>query len=125
MYTDEVQDSVIPPGSVRISEMHRLPSASYGRYLEIYCHGPGVANLRGLRVTGNLGSFTIATPYRLLPGERLLLQEHGDRSYNGGQPFGHCWPYNAFSLGSLYDTIRLSWNTAVSDSLSYNRNLPG
>ena len=125
VYTDEVQDSSSPPGSVRISELHRLPTATYGRYLEIYCHGPGVVNLRGLRISGNLGSFTVATPYRLLPGDRMLFQEHGARSYNGSQPLGHCWPYSAFSLGSLYDTLRLSWNTTIQDSLSYNRNLPG
>lgn len=125
VYTDEVQSSAIQPGSLRISELHRSPSSTYGRYLEVYCQGPSPVNLRGLRISGNLGSFTVATPYRLLPGDRMLFQEHGDRSANGSQPLGHCWPYRAFSLGSLYDTLRLSWNTSVVDILSYNRNLAG
>lgn len=125
VYTDEVKPTPVVPGSLRISELHRSPTATHGAYLEVYCHGPGPVNLRGLRVSGNLGSFTVATPYRLLPGDRILFQEHGDRSVNGGQPLGHCWPYRALSLGSLFDTLSLTLNSTVVDRLSYNRNLAG
>ena len=36
----------------------------------------------------HLGAFYLATPYRMLPGDTLLLSEHGDPARNGGLPSG-------------------------------------
>ena len=125
IYTDEVASPPPAANSLRISEIHRSPTTTYGRYLEVYCDGPQPVNLRGLRVSSNLGSFTISTPYRLLPGDLILFQEHGDRNANGGQPLGHCWPYQAYSIGQQSDTLRLTWNASTIDSLTFNGNLAG
>lgn len=125
VYTDEVPSSAVSAGALRISELHRNPTASQGTYLEIYCKGPEAVNLRGLQVSCNSGSFTISTPYRLLPGDYLLLQQQGDPALNRGLPAAHCWPYQAFSPGVTADTITLRLGFTVLDQLSYSGNLAG
>jgi competence protein ComEC len=124
IYTDEVAATPVPAGTLRISELHRNPRNSEGEYLEIYCQGPGPVNLRGLVVSGNLGSFTLRTPYRLLPGEYLLFDMQGDRARNGGLPLAHCLPYGAITFGNSFDTLTLTLNGIEQDRLSFN-SLPG
>jgi len=125
LYTDEVTSQAPGPGALLFSEVHRRPTASAGAYLEVQAAGASPINLRGLSVSGNLGSFTVAAPYRLLPGERLLFVEHGDAATNGGLPFGHTWPFKAFRLGTVYDTLALGHATQRVDTLSYTSGFAG
>ena len=125
IYTDEVAATRVPAGTVQVSEIHRQPKKSDGEYLELYCQGPHPVNLRGLVVSGNLGSFTVGMPYRLLPGDTMLLYMHGDAAKNGGIPLAHCLPYRAITFGNIYDTIRLTLNGVVQDTLSFSGSFAG
>ncbi|MFQ5506814.1 MAG: MBL fold metallo-hydrolase, partial [Planctomycetota bacterium] len=125
LYTDDVRVTPSAPGSLLISELHRLPSNTKGAYLELHCKGPMPVNLRGLKISGNLGSFTLAPAYRLLPGDRFLTQAHGDPATNGGIPFGHTWPYAALKLGTSFDTLALDAGTTRLDSLAYKSGFSG
>jgi hypothetical protein len=108
-----------------LAELHRDPARPLGEYLELQNRSGSPLNLRGLRVSGNLGAFTVDAPYRLLPGARLLLFAHGDPTNNGGLPFGHCWPYRGLALGNGYDTLRLTHGGRTVDALSYTTGFAG
>ncbi len=125
-FTDEVRGYAPRKGELAISEIQRSSSLAYGEFLEVTSVAPGPLNLNGLTISSGGGTFTLATTYRLLPGESLIFFRHGDPSRNGGLPLGHCWPYKAFSLGDASDTVTLSLGASgVIDRVSYGSGFPG
>ena len=125
LYTDEVAGQKPGPGSLVWSEVQRQPTVSRGAYVELQAVGASPINLRGLTVSGKQGSFTITAPYRMLPGDRLLLVEHGDRARNGGLPFAHTWPFNSMRLGTTFDTLALDHSSRRIDTLAYSSGFAG
>ncbi|MCA8968194.1 MAG: MBL fold metallo-hydrolase [Planctomycetes bacterium] len=127
IYTDESVPfaSKPSPGELVISELMRAPTASRGQYLEFSNRSPRALCLDGVKIEGNLGFATLATPYRLMPGEAFTVVVNGITSKNGGITWGHALPYKSFSLGSAYDTLRLSVGTTTLDTLSYSTGFPG
>ena len=123
-YTDGFVARAPTPGELVISEVHRNPSTSLGEFVEIYHRGAHPVSLEGLTLRGNLGSLTVSTPYRLLPGGRFVLYPNGIPSRNGNLPLGHCWPYRAFTIGNSFDTLRIS-KTATIDELRYTSSFVG
>ena len=123
-YTDGYLARAPLPGDLVISEVHRNPSTSLGEYIEIYHRGVHPVSLSGLTLRGNLGSLSVATPYRLLPGQRFVLYPNGIPTRNGGLPLGHCWPYRAMTIGNSFDTLRIE-RSATIDQLTYSSSFAG
>jgi hypothetical protein len=105
--------------------VQRNPSNKDGKYLELTYVGKEPASLEGLELRANKGFFRVASPYRLLPGQRLVLMDHGDPGRNGGLPLGHAWPYKAMSLGASSDRIRIGFSGRTLETLSYTSSFAG
>jgi beta-lactamase superfamily II metal-dependent hydrolase len=125
LYTDEARVHRPIAGELVLSEVQRNPSKKDGKYLELTYVGKEPASLEGLELRGNKGFFRVASPYRLLPGQSLLLMDHGDPGRNGGLPLGHAWPYKAMSLGASSDRIRIGFVGRTLESLSYSSSFAG
>ncbi len=125
LFTDEVKAHRPLAGELVLSELQRNPRNKDGKYLELSYVGKEPASLEGLEVRAGKGFFRVASPYRLLPGQRLVLMDHGDPGRNGGLPLGHAWPYKAMSLGGSSDRIRIGFSGRTLESLSYNSSFPG
>jgi len=125
LYTDEASGNRPGPGDLVISELHRTPSTSSGEFIEVFNRSGGPLNLDGLIITSGSGSFTVTAPYRILPGQRLLLAQDGDSTSNGGIPFSHTWPSGAFALNNTKDSLSLRNNAGSIETLSYSTGFPG
>lgn len=129
VYVDEYAGATPQPGELVISELMRDASTSKGKYLELRNVSGRPLSLKGLRVDGNLGSVTIATPYRLLPGGFFTLAVNGMPSRNGGIPWCHALPFRALDFGRSFDRLRVSVSGRTIDALSYSSSgsgqLPG
>ena len=125
LYTDEVTAPVLSAGDLIVSEFHRDPTITLGAFVEIFNRGRSPANLRGLSVKAQAGAFTLATPYRLLPGQRLLFVPHGDPAKNGGLGLAHAWPNTALALGKQKDDLRLALGATIIDRIAYGSGFAG
>lgn len=125
LYVDEHPGRSPRSGELVFSEIQRQSLAVEGEYVEVFNRAGSPVNLEGLTITGKSGSFKVAVPYRLAPGQSFVFFRHGDIARNGGLPFGHCWPYKALSLGDSADALKLSLGSVQLDSLSYGSSLAG
>ena len=127
-YCDEVVTPTLAAGSVRISEVHRNPNIvpdTNGEYVEVQNIGSKPVGLRGLRLSDNAATVTIASNFMLVPGRPMLFQVDGAPSRNGGQPLGATLPFASLSLGDTTDNVTLQQNTTTIDSVSYTTGFPG
>lgn len=127
-FCDEAPTPALAAGDVRISEVHRDPSIvpdTNGEYVEVVNIGARPLGLRGLRISDNASTITLASNLMLVPGRALLLQVDGAPSRNGGQPLGLSLPFATVALSNSADTVTLQHNTTTIDSLAYASSFPG
>ncbi|MBX3463353.1 MAG: lamin tail domain-containing protein [Planctomycetes bacterium] len=127
-YCDEVVLPVLAAGDVRISEIHRNPDLvpdTNGEYVEVVNIGPRPVALRGLQLSDNAGTVTIASNFALVPGRPMLFQVDGAPSRNGGLPLGAVLPFGAIVLADTTDNVTLRQNGVVVDSVAYSTGFPG
>ncbi len=127
-WTDEVAPSALLPGEVRISEVHRNPALvpdTNGEYVELTNTGGRPLALRGMRLSGNSGTVTIASNLMLVPGRPALVQVDGDAGRNGGLPMGLVLPYQAIALGDTTDSLAIQVGSATIDSVTWSAGFPG
>ena len=127
-YCDEVLPEPIAPGDLRISEVHRNPSAvsdTNGEYVEVVNVGNQPVALAGLSLSDNNGSVVLASNYMLVPGRPMLFQVDGNPNRNGGQPLGVALPYSSLAFANTNDAVVLQQGGAGIDSLSYTSGFPG
>jgi beta-lactamase superfamily II metal-dependent hydrolase len=120
-YVDEVADATPAAGDVRISELHRQPSASpqNGEWLELQNVAAAPVSLRNVSIQSRTGAFTIVTNLMLLPGRPVVLGRDGWAARNGGLPLGVTWPFQALELGDAGDALVVRHGTATLDALTY------
>jgi len=127
-WTDEVASSALAPGEVRISEVHRNPSVvpdTNGEYVELTNTGGRPLALRGMRLTSNSGTVTLASNLMLVPGRPALVQVDGDAGRNGGQPLGLVLPFQTIALGDTADSLTVQSGTTSVDSVTWGTGFPG
>ena len=127
-WTDEVASSVVTPGEVRVSEVHRNPAVvpdTNGEYVELTNTGGRPLALRGMRLSNNTGTVTIASNLMLVPGRPALVHVDGDAGRNGGQPMGLVLPFQAIALGDTADSVTLQSGTTTVDSVTWATGFPG
>ncbi|MEC8252941.1 MAG: MBL fold metallo-hydrolase [Planctomycetota bacterium] len=127
-YCDEVVPAPIGVGALRVSEIHRNPSAvpdSNGEYLEVINVGAVPVALDGLRLSDNSGTITLASNFQLVPGRALLFERDGASSRNGGLPLGVTLPFGAIALTNSQDSVTLQQGAVVIDTVAYTSSFPG
>jgi len=127
-YCDEVVPEPVAVGDIRISEVHRNPSAvsdTNGEYVEVVNVGAKPIALDGLRLSDNSGSVVLASNYMLVPGRPMLFQVDGAPTRNGGQPLGATLPYSSLQWSNSSDSFVVEQGGQVIDSLVYNSSFPG
>jgi len=127
-YCDEVVLPALQAGDVAISEVQRNPNIvpdTNGEYVEVMNKGTRPVSLRGLQLSDNASTVTIASNFALLPGRPMLFQVDGAPSRNGQQPLGLALPFGSVSLGDSSDTVTLQQNATIVDSLAYTAAFPG
>jgi beta-lactamase superfamily II metal-dependent hydrolase len=127
-YCDEVALPTLVPGDVRISEIHRNPNLvpdTNGEYVEVVNIGPRPVALRGLRLSDNAGTVTLASNFALVPGRPLLFQVDGAPGRNGGQPLGVALPFGALALADTNDNLVLGVGAQTIDAVTWSSGFPG
>jgi beta-lactamase superfamily II metal-dependent hydrolase len=127
-YCDEVAAAQPGPGDLKISEVHRDPSAvadANGEYVEITNVSARPVGLIGVTLADNGSSITFASNLVLVPGRPLVVQTDGAPSRNGGLPLGMTTPYNTLSLSNTGDSLDLSRGATTLDSVTYTSSFPG
>lgn len=127
-FCDEVIPEPIAIGDIRISEVHRNPSAvsdTNGEYVEVVNVGSKPVALDGLRLSDNGGTVTLASNYMLVPGRPMLFQLDGAPARNGQQPLGAALPYSSLGWSNSSDSVTLQQASTIIDSLSYSSATPG
>ncbi len=127
-YCDEVVLPALAAGSVRISEVQRNPNLvpdTNGEYVEVVNIGSRPVSLRGMQLSDNAGTVTIASNFALLPGRPMIFAVDGAPTRNGGLPLGMTLPYNSLSLADTTDSVALSQNAVTVDSVAYTTGFPG
>jgi beta-lactamase superfamily II metal-dependent hydrolase len=127
-FVDEIATAPLAAGAVRISEVQRNPSRvpdTNGEYVEVVNLGPRPVGLRGLRLSDNAASVTLASNLMLVPGRPLVVQVDGDPGRNGGLPLGLTLPFSTLALADTNDTVTLASGALTIDALSYSGSYPG
>lgn len=127
-YCDEVVLPTLAAGSVRISEVHRNPNLvadTNGEYIEVMNIGSRPVSLRGLQLSDNAATVTMASNFALLPGRPMIFQVDGAPSRNGGLPMGMTLPFGTLALADTTDSVTLQHSAVIVDSLAYASGFPG
>ena len=96
-----------------------------GEYVEVTNVSGAPVALSGLRLSDNAGTVTIASNYRLAPGQAMVFQTDGAPQRNGGQPLGVTLPFGSIALANTSDSVSLTQGPVVVDALSYTSGFPG
>lgn len=115
-------------GAVKLAEVQRNPNRvpdTNGEYIEVTNTGPRPIGLKGMRLSGNSGTITIASNLIVVPGRPVLFEVDAVASRNGGLPLGVPLPWQSLSLGDSSDNVALQQGAVTVDQLSYNSTLPG
>lgn len=127
-YCDEVVPESIAAGDIRISELHRDPSAiadTNGEYVEVVNVGAKPIALAGLSLSENGGSVVLASNYMLVPGRTMVFQVDGVSDRNGGLPLGVPLPANSLAWNNTSDSVVVQQAGTTIDSLAYVAGFPG
>ena len=125
LYTDEFRGHAPQAGQLVISEFHRRPKQYWGEYIEVANVSGQPLNLRGTELSTKSGRVTLFSPYRLLPGGKLIVAAHGDPSRNGALPFPHSIPGRAYLLHDTSDELRLRHSFKTLDVVRYSSGFAG
>lgn len=127
-WCDEVVLPALTAGAVRISEVHRRPDRvpdTQGEYVEVINVGPRPLGLRGMQLSSNSGTVTIASHLALFPGRPVVFARDGADVRNGGLPLAVPLPFGGLALGDTADTVLLRQNGLTIDSVAYSSGFPG
>jgi hypothetical protein len=127
-FVDETTVPALASGDVRISEVHRNPSVvpdTNGEYVEVINVGAKPVGLRGLRLSDNASTITLASNLMLVPGRPLLFQVDGAPARNGGQPLGVALPFGTLALADTNENVTVGQNALTIDSLVWGSGFPG
>lgn len=127
-FCDEVATPPVAVGGVRVVEVHRNPSIvpdTNGEYVEVLNVGSKPVGLRGLRLSDNAGTVTLASNYLLVPGRPMLFQVDAAPSRNGGQPLGVGLPFGSLSFADTNDNVAVLQGSAAIDSVAWAAGFPG
>ncbi len=127
-YCDEVVPEPLAVGDIRISELHRDPSAiadTNGEYVEVINIGAKPIALAGLSLSNNGGSIVLASNYMLVPGRPMVFQVDGVSDRNGGLPLGVPLPSNSLLWHNTLDSVLVQQAGTTIDSLAYVVGFPG
>jgi len=127
---DVADEDWVELGQVVITEFLDEPSAveqGFGEWFELLNHGATAMNLRGWRITDELGDgFQIVEDLIVEPGEYLLFAVQGDAALNGGLPeVDYVYSYAAFPLRSYDDDdIQVVFGEDLMDGVAYSNVAP-
>lgn len=125
-YVDEI--AAAATAGVHLAELQRNPNVvpdTNGEYVEVTNTGPRPVGLKGLRLSSNSSTITIASNLMLLPGRPVLFETDAVAARNGGLPLGLPLPWQTLSLGDTGDNVALQQGAVTLDQLSYSSSLPG
>lgn len=126
---DELTGPPLTAGPIRITEIQRTSSRvpdTSGEYFEIQTLGARPLGLKGMRISNNGATVTIASNLALVPGRPLTFQRDGNTARNGGLPLGATFPFSSIALGDVSDTITLrDGSAAILDQVAYTAGFPG
>ncbi|MGB3969788.1 MAG: MBL fold metallo-hydrolase [Planctomycetota bacterium] len=128
-FCDEVSTPVLAAGDVRVSEVHRNPAFvpdTNGEYVEVVNIGSKPVGLRGLRLSDNAATVTLASNFMAVPGRPLLFQVDAAPTRNGGLPLGVPLPFGSVALADTADNATLQAGAATTvDSVTWASGWPG
>ena len=116
--------SALSAGDLVITELMTNPSqvrASWGEWVEIHNRSTSTVDLKGLKVSGSGGSFTVGTTVEVAPGGYVVMAPNGSATNNGGLPrVDYVYSFTSFELGNRSGSLSLTYGTTTFDAVVYS-----
>ena len=124
---DSGEDLAEAPGNIVLTELMidcDHIADEHGEWLELLNIGVLPVDLQGMTLEdGQNDGYTIPSPLRVEPGQRVVLAA-ATAELNGGIAADHVYDRSGFSLSNEGAAVQLVWGDRLVDSLTYDLSFP-